>query len=261
MRDLEKPNSEDAVTWSVFRLLETKFSNCTWLAEILNLSGCTADLSEGNPHIHFWEKGYPSTSRLLMVLDHLDEPCIRESRGVKRNPNRYDDLTANREEYRKRIKAGHVRGRTPWVLEGPTEFDAVIRTPREIIAVEAKLYSDISTSTMWDTSRDQIARVIDTGSVLAKEHALFFLLITDHYEHHPSKKYEGLIRRYRTGLDFPSFQNRIGWLTWGDIYKWLVQRNQSFTEEQREWIGSLYTYLLKRKLITTERRTSAYSGV
>lgn len=249
MLDLEKVNSEDAVTWSVFRLLETKFSNHNWLAGLLPRSGCNLGNFDEPVQINFWEKGYPSTSRLLWLLEHLDAPRIIKSRGARREPDRLAELTANRDTYRKRISEGQVRGRTPWVLEGPTEFDAVIRTPGEIIVVEAKLYSDISANTTWDTGRNQIDRVIDTGSELAKDRQLYFLLITDHYEHHPPKEYEDLLPRYRTSSDFRNLRGRIGWLTWGDIYEWLAQQNQSSTNEQREWVRRLRYYLADRNLI------------
>ena len=38
MRDLESPNSEDAVTWSIFRLLERHFADQPWLAGLLGHS-------------------------------------------------------------------------------------------------------------------------------------------------------------------------------------------------------------------------------
>jgi hypothetical protein len=248
MRDLESPNSEDAVTWSVFRLLERHFADQPWLPELLALAGCALVVT-GTPQISFWEKGYPPKKRLLWLLDNLDHPRVAESQGARQDPNRLPEIQQHLDEYRQRIKDGKIRTQDKWVLEGPTEFDALIRSQKLLVAVEAKLYSDVATEVHWDKERDQIARVIDAGLELARQDDFCFLLVTDQRRHQPPKLYERLMAQYRSSppLDLPP--NRLGWLTWGEIYEWLEGRRASCGAEQSAWIDKLAPYLAQRSLL------------
>jgi hypothetical protein len=247
MRDLQSPHSEDAVTWSVFRLLEGHFTDHPWLPELLALTGCELGLS-GPPQVTFWEKSYPTCSRLLWLLDHPDHPHVAGSRGARKAPDRLRLIRENLAEYRQRILDGQV-GRYKWVLEGPTEFDALIRAPGLLVAVEAKLYSDVAAEITWDKERDQIARVVDAGRELAGLDSFCFLLITDRHHHDPPMLYEHLIADYRASgsLDLPA--NRLGWLTWGEIYHWLVGQRAHCSAEQLGWIDKLKRYLEGRSLL------------
>jgi len=248
MRDLEKPNSEDAVTWSIFRLLATHFTDQPWLPELLALAGCQSAAS-GTPRVTFWEKGYPPRSRLLWLLEHVDHARVTKSRGARNNADRLELVRQNLEEYRRRVKDGLIRGRHKWVLEGPTEFDTIIRTERLLVAVEAKLYSDVATYVRWDTGRDQIARVVDAGLELAGGRDFAFLLITDRRRHAPPKEYERLMKEYRAGGVSSLPPDRLGWLTWGEVHSWLEGRRTRCTTEQRDWIGRLRPYLAQRSLL------------
>lgn len=238
----------DAVTWSVFRLLEGRFSDLPWLPELLTLAGCEIAVS-GAPKVSFWKKGYPSPSRLLWLLDNLDHPRVAGSRGAGQDPDRLRIVRQNLAQYRQRVQEGKVRGKHKWVLEGPTEFDALIRCPGLLVAVEAKLYSDIVIEVTWDTGRDQIARVVNVGRELAERDDFCFLLITDQRRHEPPKRYEGLMAHYQSSqaLDLPP--NRLGWLTWGEIFRWLAGHCARCTVEQRAWIDRLRDYLAQRSLL------------
>ena len=171
------------MTWSVFRLLERHFTDQPWLSELLALAGCDIAVS-GTPDVTFWEKSYPPQERLLWLLSHTEDLRLAESNGARHDPERLPLVRQNLIEYRRRIEKGQV-GRHKWVLEGPTEFDALIRCAGLLVAVEAKLYSDVSTSITWDRERDQIARVIDVGRALAGEDEFAFLLVTDRRQHEP----------------------------------------------------------------------------
>jgi hypothetical protein len=247
MRDLASPNSEDAVTWSIFRLLKRHFADQPWLPELLALAGCEIVVT-GTPQISFWEKGYPPKSRLLWLLDNIDDPRVAESRGVAKDSDRLRAVRQNMTEYRQRVQDGQI-GRYKWILEGPTEFDAVIRAPGLLVAVEAKLYSDVATEVTWDTGRDQIARVVDAGRKLAGQDDLAFLLVTDCRQHEPPKRYEQLMMHYRPGHALSLPASRLGWLTWGEVYDWLDGRRARCTAEQVTWIDALENYLAQRSLL------------
>ncbi|TEU14167.1 MAG: hypothetical protein E3J21_16710 [Anaerolineales bacterium] len=250
MRDLESPNSEDAVTWSVFRLLERHFADQPWLLELLALAGCELAAS-GTPQVNFWEKGYPTQSRLLWLLDHVDNPRVAESQGAGEDPSRLRIVRQNLAKYRQRVQAGQIRGKYKWVLEGPTEFDALIRCPGLLIAVETKLYSDVATEVRWDKERDQIARVVDVGREVARQEDddFCFLLITDRRRHEPPKQYEQLMAHYRSDQSLVLPADRLGWVTWGEIYDWLDDRRARCTVEQIGWIDRLRSYLAQRSLL------------
>lgn len=247
MKDLQNPRSEDAVTWSVFRILDRHFADQPWLSELLTLARCDVPVTE-KPSVTFWEKKYPPRERLLWLLNNTDDPRVAESDGARNDPERLLLVQQNLVEYRRRIEKGQV-GRYKWVLEGRTEFDAVIRCQGLLVAMEAKLYCDVSRGIRWDRERDQIARVIDAGLELAGDNVFAFLLVTDRRQHDRPKQYERLIAYYRSNppRDLPA--NRLGWLTWGEIYRWLAGRRARYTTEQEEWVQRLRGYLANRSLV------------
>jgi hypothetical protein len=248
MRDLESPDSEDAVTWSVFRLLERHFSDQPWLPELLALAGCNV-LMTGRPQLTFWGQGYPSKERLLWLMDHTEEPRVANSLGARRTPGRLPLVRQNLSDYRQRIHIGQTDGTYKWILEGPTQFDVLIRVPGLLAAVEAKLFSDVAKEVRWDKERDQIARVVDAGRELAGEGDFVFLLATDRRRHTPPKRYERLMAEYRETESLGLPANRLGWLTWGEIYDWLDGRRAQSTSEQVAWIDRLGSYLAERALL------------
>ena len=139
MRDLRSPNSEDAVTWSVFRLLGRHFAGLHWLSQLLALAGCDLQAS-GTPQVSFWEKGFPSKERLLWLLNHTQDPRMAESDGAGEDPNRLRLVRQHLDEYTRHINDEKTRSKQKWILEGDTEFDLIIRCPGLLVAVEAKLY-------------------------------------------------------------------------------------------------------------------------
>ena len=42
---------------------------------------------------------------------------------------------------------------------------------------------------------------------------------------------------------------RLGWLTWGEIYGWLVERYTRCDAAQIAWIGQWESYLMGRSLL------------
>ena len=137
------------------------------------------------------------------------------------------------------------------MLEGSTEFDAVIRAPGLLVAMEAKLYSDVAADVTWDKERDQIARVVDAGRELAGPDDFCFWLITDRRHHDPPKLYEHLMADYRASGSLGLPPDRLGWLTWGEIYKWLAARRAGCSPEQTAWIDRLKRYLEQRSLLVS----------
>ncbi len=264
LKDLMSPNSEDAVTWSVFRMLERHFKAVPWVQGLLRVAcGESIHVTCPEPSMCFWELGWPQDRRLLWLLDHSHEPRIAGSAGNGKDPKRIPNVKANQAEYRQRVLSGKIRGRAAWILEGPTQFDVLIRCPGVLVAMEAKYTSDIDDHVRWDAGRDQIGRVIDVGlSVAQQEHReLYFLLITDGKPHVLPLLYEQLMPSYQSDLAFlakrlphrPSeelegLQNHVGWISWRQIVDWLDQQHSSLDASQHQWLTRAQWYLQQRHL-------------
>ena len=249
MRDLHSPNSEDAVTWSVFRLLDCHFADSPWLPELLTLAGCRIEAA-GQPEIAFWKHGCPSKERLLWLLNHTQDPRVAESGGASEDPKRLSLVRQHLDEYTRHINDGKTRSRRKWILEGPTEFDVIIRCPGLMVAVEAKLYSDVSTKITWDAGRDQISRVVDVGLEVARQESreFCFLLISDRRQHDPPKHYERLMPECRANPPAGLSADHLGWLTWGGIYDWLAEQKSQCSATQVSWIDKMRGFLAQRSL-------------
>jgi len=250
MRDLRSPNGEDAVTWSVFQLLNRHFADLPWLPELLTLAGCRIEAAD-QPEIAFWEHGYPSKERLLWLLSHTQDPRVAQSRGARKDPSRLELIRQHLDEYTRDINDGKTRSKQRWILEGDTEFDLIIRCPGVLVAVEAKLYSDLSTDVTWDTGRDQISRVVDVGIEVARQESreFCFLLVSDRRQHDPPKEYERLMTEYRASPPAGLSADHLGWLTWGEIYDWLAERKSQCSTTQVAWIDKMRSYLAERSLL------------
>jgi len=246
---LESDASEDAITWSVFRLLDRHFGNLPWMDGLFREAGCRIEV-HGKPSVSFWVTAGPPESRLLWLLDHLHDPSITQSDGAKKYPERLADLQSNTSYYSRRIRAGEVRGLVPWVLEGASHVDVILCASRLVVAVEAKYHSKLEVGSTWDTGRDQIARVGDAGLAMArKDEDVAFLLVTDARVHRPPKNYESLMKQYRSDSSFPIARDHLGWLTWGEIYRWLERQRPHCNPLQVEWIEQLRAYLGARRLL------------
>lgn len=262
MRHLCDPLSEDAVTWSVFRTLQ-RLDPKYW-PRILMEKAYGVSCTSANSSVSFWRDVPPPKERLIWMLEHLDEMRIVHSRGAQRYPDRVERVKMRLNHWLEIAGKGHLRPRMLGCLEGDTELDALIETPHSIIAIEAKYTSDLSLDTRWDTDRDQIGRVIDSGLALATEKEFYFLLVTDAKCHAPGeeKSYEELIRHYQHDLEFVrrklphraeeelhKLLGHIGWLRWSDIVETVRQSEAITTPEQKMHIEGLSAYLRARHLL------------
>ncbi|MCX6024189.1 MAG: hypothetical protein NTZ05_21145, partial [Chloroflexi bacterium] len=111
---LSRPNSDDGVTWSVFRTLG-RLPGDRWLPALLAAGGIRLTVAEGEDRppspalppmlgaggmdgvsIEFWPTVEPPASRLLWLLDNLEAPRIAGSRGAGRRPERLQQVRAER---------------------------------------------------------------------------------------------------------------------------------------------------------------------
>jgi hypothetical protein len=263
--DLVSPNSEDAITWSVFRTL-LRIAPSRWLSGFVRgATGVAAPIPGTDmtnievEYVNFWPHVPAPQSRLLWLLDHLDAPRIRESEGTYADPGRLERIRRRLSLYREKAQTGRLlRGIA--VLEGPTELDALIEHPEFLVAIEAKYLSDLSPSTKWDTERDQLGRVIDIAIELSLQQGKpsFAVLVTDRYSHDPPLLYEKLAPRYQSDRDFlgeklphrsPDDLARlraVGWITWQKLLDGVEQ--EGLSEGERQLLAGLADYLRPRGL-------------
>jgi hypothetical protein len=128
-------------------------------------------------------------------------------------------------------------------LEGATNVDAILLNSKNGFAtiIEAKVLSDISYETTYDTMRNQIARNIDVMLEENKklchplnkrcpEKTLFLLITPKLFKESSSRLYGYKMREYKTtpkflsddlphrkNCDWQNISNRLGWLTWEDF--------------------------------------------
>jgi len=212
IRILHSANSEDFLTWSAFRPLMDVKPLSKWL-------------------LPFFQKSFGS--REIFQIADLDQAVLRFWHGRKTKefypPKEHDDWLRSRLQEsgilrcRERAKLGKR-------LEGPTEVDLVIDTPKILAFVEAKYLSDIDCQTTYDPCRDQISRNLDVGSYQAEKQikkSLFILLTPEYYERSrlywyrmqecmkdPDRIKERL--PYRS-INFEELSKSIGWVLWRDI--------------------------------------------
>jgi hypothetical protein len=262
---LASPDSEDAVTWSVFRTL-LRIAPCRWLNGFVR--GATdvvppildTDMTDVElEYIRFWPHVPAPQSRLLWLLDHLDDPRIQESEGAYADPGRLERIRRRLASYREKARRGRlVRGIA--VLEGETELDALIEHPRFLVAIEAKYLADLTPDTKWDRERDQLGRVIDIAIELSLQQGklCFAVLVTDRRSHDRPLLYEELAPRYQTDQDFlreklphrsPDELARlrgVRWITWREVLDGVDQQGLSGCE--RQLLAGLADYLRTRGL-------------
>jgi len=132
-------------------------------------------------------------------------------------------------------------------IEGSTQVDAMIINPDNgfSVIIEAKVLSDISVSTTYDLSRNQIARSIDVMLAANEdmvepfnkrdpEKTIFLLLTPEIFRNNPLTRFYGYKMReymdpekgveclkkdlpHRTEEALKNIPSRIGWLTWEDF--------------------------------------------
>ena len=165
--------------------------------------------------------------------EDLDQAELRFWHGRRTKeyfpPKEHDDWLRARlaesrvQKYRDRAKIGRR-------LEGPTEVDLVIETPKSLTFVEAKYMADIDCQTSHDPCRDQIIRNLDVGSFQAGRMGkrFFFILLTPEY-YERSRLYWYKMKDYRENpelireklpylsIDFGELSRSIGWILWRDV--------------------------------------------
>jgi hypothetical protein len=264
-RYLARRDSEDAVTWSVFRTL-LRIAPCRWLNGFVR--GATdvvppilnTDMSHMEiEYIKFWPHVPAPQSRLLWLLDHLDDPRIQKSKGGSSDPERLQRIRRRLSLYREKARTGClVRG--TGVLEGATELDALIEHPRFLVAVEAKYMADLGPDTKWDSEREQLGRVIDSAIELSLQQRKpsFAILVTDQRLHDSPLLYEKLAPRYQADWDFLKerlphrsedelkWLVKAGWVTWKELLEGVDQDGLSRCE--RQLLCGLAAYLSVREL-------------
>ncbi len=138
-RICSSPNSEDYVTWNMFNLLPQAVGDRWWrvlleLAATPNPAASQGLDSTVPPELEFWQ--------------------------VVPSPTRYEATSRDRMR-RSGIAEWSLRAASPAPVEGASEIDLVLSDEQQLIFIEAKLGSDISSRTTYDPQRNQTIRNID----------------------------------------------------------------------------------------------------
>jgi hypothetical protein len=217
-RILNSPDSEDLLTWNVFRPLSDVRPSSRWLLLLFRKSlgdnfgvfspGILEEKDLDGAELKFWHgrktrEYYPPREHNEWLKNKLERSEVPK--------------------YRERAKIGRR-------LEGPTEVDLVIETPKTLTFIEAKYQSDIGCQTTYDPYRDQIIRNLDVGTHQAEtgNKKFFFILLTPEC-HERSRLYWYRMREcmkdpdrikerlpYRP-IDFEELSKSIGWVLWRDV--------------------------------------------
>ena len=164
-RMLTSPKSEDWVSWTVFRTLERQPG---WWPNLLRLANHADIDAAAIPTVKLWRP--------------LSSPRAYEKASRAR-------MAASAED------AQRARADDPKPVEGDTEVDIVIEGADVLWFLEAKLHSDLSASTTYDPTRNQLARNIDVLlERAAGRRALMSLVVLDRQ---PDRFHTQLVARYR----------------------------------------------------------------
>jgi hypothetical protein len=114
-RDLLSPVSEDAVTWSVFRTL-SRIPPSLWLGQFVEgaTGGAVTVVDEDSTGAEcelctFWPSVPAPTSRLIWLLEHLDDPRIRGSKGASLDPERVQRIQRRLVHYLGKAREGRLQ--------------------------------------------------------------------------------------------------------------------------------------------------------
>jgi len=234
-RILTSPDSEDLLTWNAFRPLITIDPKSKWLTPIFK-KAFGGGITGGSPYAFHGED--------------LDAAELKFWHGRKTKeyfpPKEHDDWLRDRlqksgvQKHRDRAKIGRR-------LEGPTEVDLVIETPKSLTFIEAKYMADIDCQTSHDPRRDQIIRNLDVGSFQAGRlgKKFFFILLTpDYYER--SRLYWYKMQDYRENpefirerlpylsIDFRELSRSVGWILWKDVIGVWKEWKEEFKLDMRD---------------------------
>jgi hypothetical protein len=231
--------SEDWVTWTVFGLLE-RYAPTSWWFDLVKLARTE------NP-------------RLILPPGWNEIPEVRLWQCVP-PPCGYE--TASRDRMRRSNNEPWVkRSRDPRPVEGESEIDVILRNSVLVVFAEAKLGSDISSSTKHDPHRNQIVRNIDCVLDRAEGRVpMFWMLVRDASQ---ERSYTQLLSHYRSQPDAlvgqlphhdPETVTRLAgnltMLLWSDI----VARVAEVIAGDDEQIASIKNELSSRCLSPSNRR-------
>jgi len=220
-RILNSSDSEDFLTWSVFRPLKDIRPLSKWLLPFLQ---------RGLNELDACEKTDPDEAEIKFWYGRKSKEFYPPEEHQEWLKNRLQDSKVLK--LRERAKVGRR-------LEGPTEVDLVIESPKTLTFVEAKYTADIDYKTTYDPCRDQITRNLDVGTYQAERlrKRFFFILLTPEYYERSRlfwyrmqecmKDPESLKGRlpYRS-INFEELSKSIGWVLWRDVIEiWKANQN------------------------------------
>jgi hypothetical protein len=164
-RMLTSPNSEDWVSWTVFRTLARQQG---WWLNLLRVGS-------------------------LLDLDAYAAPSVKLWRAVP-SPAAYE--RASRARMAASTDPAHrERASDPKPVEGDTEVDIALDGPGVLWFMEAKLHSDLSASTTYDPTRNQLVRNVDVLLEQARgRRAVMSLIVLDR---RPDRLHTQLVAQYR----------------------------------------------------------------
>ena len=197
-RMLTSPNSEDWVSWTVFRTLPRQPGWWASLREVAALEGAAL---ASEPTVSLWRS--------------LPSPPEYERASRARMAASSQAVLRDRAELSKPV-------------EGNTEVDIVLEHQDLLWFIEAKLHSDLSANTTYDPERNQLVRNIDVlleqaGGrrsvmsllVLDRRSDRFYSRLVKSYKEDPSKL--RALLPHRPAVDVDSVLRDLHVLLWSDL--------------------------------------------
>jgi hypothetical protein len=225
-RMLNSGNSEDWVTWTAFRLLESLTPQMWWL----NL---VALAKAENPS-------------LALPLGWEQTPLVNLW-NLTASPASYEK--ASRERMRSSdVPAWKARSDNPRPVEGISEIDVTLRNCVLVVSAEAKLGSDISARTKYDPLRNQILRNIDCALDQAGDQIPIFWMLVRDIE--PSRLYTTLLHSYRSNPDILigklphhdpvrvlALAKNLSTILWKDLLQQVIQLSVTHDDDEIQVIA------------------------
>lgn len=115
-----------------------------------------------------------------------------------------------------RVGSRPVQGRAWWILEGPTEVDCVLETPRLRIFVEGKRTESLSGGVCWYPARNQLVRNLEVAKEVAGPKAYAVLLLTEKAMTITSEEVQASLPHYDRRSREELMSHFLGNVTWRD---------------------------------------------
>ena len=179
--------AEELITFYTFAPLELREDKNDVVQDILRLANVHESV-RGKINVSFEKQLRPPKGYLMWL-----------TKEVGKHPVRYI-----REQGKEHTKTGKR-------LEANTHVDTIIETENLLILIEMKFTSDISTQTIFNSNRNQLARTIDVGISEAKKKGkrlVVLLCSPSEFYHKRSKLYYYKIQEYS---DFYKIKEDICW--------------------------------------------------